>query len=188
MENATLFTMNNAVHHLRIPTFILTLLLGIAFSTPLALANNTLITTANFSDATERALSYSSISTDGNPIFDFDGAIANHESTEVLAVGREFLLVGESYSSHQNELRAVSFPVWGNWCGPNHGSGKPIDILDELCMHHDKCYAARGYFDCLCDRQLKDGIQREKGKMTPEARKRAAGIYVWFSTFICVPH
>lgn len=173
---------------LKAPALALIILLGFTVSTPNARASTPTVTATNFSETTERALFYSSVSKDGKPVFDFASATANQESKEVLAVGREFLLVGESYSTHHNELRAISFPVWGNWCGPNHGSGNPIDVLDELCMHHDKCYAARGYFDCLCDRQLKDGIQREKGRMTPEARKRAAGIYVWFSTFICVPH
>jgi len=38
--------------------------------------------------------------------------------------------------------------VYGNWCGPNHGSGKPIDALDRICMYHDKCYDKYGYFNC----------------------------------------
>ena len=30
----------------------------------------------------------------------------------------------------------------GNWCGPNFGSGIPIDPVDATCERHDKCYDA----------------------------------------------
>ena len=45
-------------------------------------------------------------------------------------------------------------PVYGNWCGPWHGGGKPIDDLDRACMRHDKCYERRGRHDCSCDAEL----------------------------------
>jgi hypothetical protein len=38
-------------------------------------------------------------------------------------------------------LQTIPVKVWGNWCGPNYGSGEPTDELDELCMQHDKEYA-----------------------------------------------
>ncbi|XP_074649296.1 acidic phospholipase A2 PLA-1-like [Tubulanus polymorphus] len=34
---------------------------------------------------------------------------------------------------------AVDFNNYGNWCGAG-GSGKPVDEIDNCCMHHDHCY------------------------------------------------
>lgn len=50
--------------------------------------------------------------------------------------------------------KRLKIPVYGNWCGPRHGSGEPIDLVDRGCMVHDGCYGRRGYFDCECDREL----------------------------------
>jgi len=49
---------------------------------------------------------------------------------------------------------AAGLAVYGNWCGPGHGGGTPIDAVDAVCMRHDQCYDAKGYFDCSCDRAL----------------------------------
>jgi hypothetical protein len=58
----------------------------------------------------------------------------------------------------QTERDDSGFPVYGNWCGPNHpGPGrfpKPIDEVDAACMRHDLCYAKEGYFSCVCDAKL----------------------------------
>ena len=48
----------------------------------------------------------------------------------------------------------AGIPIYGNWCGPGHGGGEPIDAVDEVCRRHDQCYDERGYFDCSCDRDL----------------------------------
>lgn len=58
----------------------------------------------------------------------------------------------------------LAIPVHGNWCGPNHpkGLGKPpLDGVDAACMHHDKCYLERGYFDCSCDQALVQDIRHD---------------------------
>ena len=54
-------------------------------------------------------------------------------------------------------------PIYGNWCGPDWTGGmreqfdqgharqykKPIDPVDEACMHHDICYFnCRGQYPC----------------------------------------
>lgn len=76
----------------------------------------------------------------------------------------------------------VSLPVYGNWCGPGHGGGTPIDALDQACMHHDKCYQARGYFRCSCDQQLIDEINRNYYKMRyGKERNMAAVIKAYFT-------
>jgi hypothetical protein len=38
-------------------------------------------------------------------------------------------------------------PVHGNWCGPNYGSGSPIDELDRLCQEHDSYYTKGDYLN-----------------------------------------
>ncbi|KAI8465476.1 MAG: phospholipase A2 domain-containing protein [Monoraphidium minutum] len=50
--------------------------------------------------------------------------------------------------------------MYGNWCGPRYGSGKPIDALDTCCQAHDRCYDDSGYFSCACDRQITDCMER----------------------------
>jgi len=47
-----------------------------------------------------------------------------------------------------------SIPIYGNYCGPNYGSGEPIDTLDAACQAHDYCYRDYGRYNCLCDVDL----------------------------------
>jgi hypothetical protein len=44
-----------------------------------------------------------------------------------------------------------SGPIYGNWCGLNHGGGPTVDAVDSCCMNHDNCYGSRGFGDCQCD-------------------------------------
>jgi hypothetical protein len=50
------------------------------------------------------------------------------------------------------------------WCGPGHGSGTPIDILDKVCKNHDMCYRSVGYhkrsYDKTFLRYVKKIIER----------------------------
>lgn len=46
----------------------------------------------------------------------------------------------------------VGLAVHGNWCGPGHGGGPALDVLDAACRRHDLCVGRAGaYFDCDCD-------------------------------------
>ena len=47
--------------------------------------------------------------------------------------------------------QGISLPVHGNWCGPGHGAGPALDLLDAACMRHDYCTMQAGRFDCGCD-------------------------------------
>lgn len=131
----------------------------------------------------------------GGYYFDSESAAAAGESALVLEAGANYnalagdLRSGNSSQPHQGTARAaVKMPVWGNWCGPGHsGPGAPKDTLDTLCMRHDKCYAARGYFDCYCDAQLKAEIKRFSGRMGFKERAMAAAITVAFSALPCKP-
>ncbi len=35
---------------------------------------------------------------------------------------------------------AIERSWYGNWCGPMHGGGTPVDSIDSLCQAHDSCY------------------------------------------------
>ncbi|MCB1338865.1 MAG: hypothetical protein KDK10_15900 [Maritimibacter sp.] len=54
----------------------------------------------------------------------------------------------------------IAFPVYGNWCGPWHSGGSPVDALDEACMRHDLCYGTLGVLNCSCDLALMDTLRR----------------------------
>ena len=80
------------------------------------------------------------------------------------------------------------FPVHGNWCGPGHGGGQPIDTVDQACMEHDKCYDREGYWDCGCDSRLLGDLSRAitSSRLSPEGRLAATAISAWFSAQPCV--
>lgn len=47
--------------------------------------------------------------------------------------------------------QGINLPVHGNWCGPGHFGGMPIDLLDAACMRHDFCTVEFGPYTCGCD-------------------------------------
>lgn len=71
---------------------------------------------------------------------------------------------------------AVAFPVYGNWCGPGHGSGTPIDILDKGCKNHDMCYRSVGYHKCSCDRTFLRYVKNNYRKMAGTSQKAMANV------------
>lgn len=131
----------------------------------------------------------------GGYYFDATKAKAAGENEYVMAAGASYNALAADMKAHGPKQAtgptiraAVSIPVWGNWCGPGHsGPGAPKDTLDTLCMRHDKCYAARGYFNCYCDAQLKAEIARFSDRMGWRERAMAAAITVAFSATPCKP-
>lgn len=128
--------------------------------------------------------------------FDKEAAQAAGENQFVIEAGEDFNMIMEQNREAQSQSEGgdeamqneLSVPVWGNWCGPGHsGPEPPVDTLDTLCMRHDKCYAARGYFDCYCDAQLKAEIDRFAHQMTPKERSMAAAVKMAFSAGLCNP-
>ena len=81
-------------------------------------------------------------------------------------------------------------PIHGNWCGPGHGGGQPVDRLDEACMRHDQCYDRQGYLDCGCDQALVSEIDRANaaGQLSGSTAAKAFLIRAWFSNSPCVRH
>jgi len=84
----------------------------------------------------------------------------------------------------------AGLPVYGNWCGPGHGGGTPVDDLDKACMKHDKCYDRNGYFDCDCDRQLKVDVARAmaRGRLKPAGYLAGPAVIGWFNMQPCISH
>jgi Phospholipase A2 len=77
---------------------------------------------------------------------------------------------------------------YGNWCGPLHGGGQPIDAVDRVCCLHDQCYDDRGYLDCSCDRDLIEGMQRAMANpyVSPEGRYKASQAADFFRVSPCL--
>lgn len=83
----------------------------------------------------------------------------------------------------------LGIPVYGNWCGPGHSGGTPVDDLDRACMDHDECYGQKGYFDCGCDGQLVRDIDTAlaSGHVKPWGRVVGPVIRQWFRIQPCIP-
>lgn len=79
----------------------------------------------------------------------------------------------------------VALPVHGNWCGPGHGAGPALDLLDAACLRHDLCIAVAGApFDCACDLTLMDELRRGVWP-NPVLQQRARGVYEAITLIPC---
>lgn len=74
----------------------------------------------------------------------------------------------------------LSLPIWGNWCGPGHGGGEALDLLDYACMMHDKDYAKYGYFDCASDLRLINRIDAFYFQMDSAEKVTANAVKAYF--------
>ena len=71
------------------------------------------------------------------------------------------IIFGLLFSCSSNKKIAkseLSFPVYGNYCGPLYppkgSKPAPVDKVDLACKNHDKCYDDSGYFNKNCDLQI----------------------------------
>jgi hypothetical protein len=73
----------------------------------------------------------------------------------------------------------LSFPVYGNYCGPGHddptGDTPPIDAVDAVCREHNRCYRLLGAFDRRCDRNLIESMPSAIAS-TPSPIGKKAGL------------
>lgn len=67
-------------------------------------------------------------------------------------------------------LSKIPIPVHGNWCGPNYGSGTPVDELDRLCMIHDNEYDKGNYLKA--DFEFARALKKENS-----IKARAVGLF-----------
>ena len=65
-----------------------------------------------------------------------------------------------SCSNNKKTMRTtdLSFPIYGNYCGPlpppKGMNPLAFDEVDLACKNHDKCYDDYGYFNKNCDLQI----------------------------------
>lgn len=99
-------------------------------------------------------------------------------------------LHGPGGASRVQRVLPDGIEYYGNWCGPLHGSGQPIDAVDRACCLHDQCYADRGYLDCSCDRDLIGAMQRARTNpyVSPEGRYKASQAADFFRVSPCLCH
>lgn len=104
-------------------------------------------------------------------------------------VGRQ-LLRASRQRQHQSPTRPRverAFPVYGNWCGPNYGAGKPIDAMDACCMHHDRCYDDTAIYNhCSCDHALLGCLKAVRlGSNEVRRRTMRGAIETYFKNTVC---
>ena len=118
----------------------------------------------------------------------WNGVLGRLDSLEMqLATDKQRLLAPKESPQQVHRTRAAvedGFHFYGNWCGPGHGSGEPIDDVDRACMVHDKCYDRRGYFNSDCDDKLVRDIDRalDSGNVLPWGHIMGPLIRAWFKT------
>lgn len=79
----------------------------------------------------------------------------------------------------------LALPVHGNWCGPGHGAGPALDLLDAACLRHDLCIQAAGApFNCACDLAFMDELRRGPWA-NPVLLGRARGVYEAITLIPC---
>lgn len=119
--------------------------------------------------------------------FDMEKAIEDNVDEDIIAAGDIFnTLVSSEYEYYMNDgevqTRRATVPIWGNWCGPEYGSGPPIDILDYGCREHDWCYRDRGYHKCSCDDDFLKYIINNKSRMTGGQKQATNAVEAWLRT------
>ncbi|MHA7268963.1 hypothetical protein [Arthrobacter sp. HLT1-20] len=121
--------------------------------------------------------------------FDTAAAEAGGADSVTLEVGAivNSLAAGQNNGGGDQAAAKLGLPIWGNWCGPGHGGGAAVDVLDSICRTHDKCYGSRGYFACSCDRAIISDINKNINKMKTQERVTAAAVSVYFTYCMCNP-
>lgn len=128
---------------------------------------------------------YVKISENEEPRYDRDRAIEEEVDEYTLEVMDKYYEIAVAYYQDQEGvMERVRVPVYGNWCGPEYGSGTPIDLLDTGCMNHDKCYGRGPYYSCACDKELIRYIDKNIGKMTGGQKRAAQAVRIFFANKI----
>lgn len=108
-------------------------------------------------------------------------------SVDLIEAGKYVEKFSLAYTKYKKETTIkAGIPIYGNWCGPGHGSGEPIDTLDAICQEHDHCYQINGYFSCCCDHQLIHAIEMHQDQMKPKERIAALAMATYFKMVPCI--
>ena len=142
-----------------------------------------------FDEQLNLAMQYMRTNADESTYFDMTAAEEAGASAATLEVGSLInqLAVSQRGAGDDQMTTMLSVPIWGNWCGPGHGGGYAVDVLDSICQTHDNCYAARGYFACSCDRAIVADIRNNIYRMTTGERIMAAAVSTYFTYCLCNP-
>lgn len=129
---------------------------------------------------TNEVVKYITINENGVPEYHRVEAIENGVSEEVLSIADQTFefVMAKYYEENNMQTRATAFPIYGNWCGPNYGSGTPIDLLDKACKKHDNCYRDNYRHKCSCDEAMLNNINNNYSKMTGAKQKAMAKVMV----------
>ncbi|WP_197059361.1 hypothetical protein [Cryobacterium sp. MLB-32] len=135
------------------------------------------------------AMQYMRTAPDESTYFDVAAARSGGADTATLEIGD---LINRLASSQRGSGDATmttmaGVPIWGNWCGPGHGGGAAIDVLDSICQTHDRCYDDRGYFACSCDREIVADIRNSINQMTTGEKAMAVAVSTYFTYCLCNP-
>ncbi|MDX8345820.1 hypothetical protein [Rossellomorea sp. YZS02] len=126
----------------------------------------------------------------GTVFFDVEKAKNDGQSEFIIESGLALNSISQEYKDYINGpekttgrflLAKMSIPVYGNWCGPGHGSGSPIDYLDNACRQHDYGYQKYGYYDCDTDAKLIFQINQDYKKMGVKEKIYANAVKAYFS-------
>lgn len=145
--------------------------------------------TKAFDREVEKATQFMRTAPDGSTYFDTDAAQAANADSATLEMGRIINQLGASQQSAPEGQLSIQagVPIWGNWCGPGHGGGVAVDVLDSICRTHDRCYGSRGYFACSCDRAIVRDIRANASRMKTQERMVAAAVSTYFTYCLCNP-
>lgn len=123
---------------------------------------------------------YIGIDSKGNGIYNKQQAIEDGLDKETLKILDDVYQLFVSYENYEKGITTYNgMPIYGNWCGPGHGGGSAVDMLDLSCFYHDTCYGNSGYHKCSCDQDLKDNIARFLSSMGTAEKAMAHVIYAW---------
>jgi hypothetical protein len=143
---------------------------------------------AEFKEVMKEFKKYVKKDKDGHVFFDEEKALKAEADNIIFQIGKEFNQISKAYGTDgQNTDITIEWgiPVHGNWCGPGHGGGTPIDGLDSACKIHDQCYEKNGYFDCDCDDQLLTNILVVLPTLSWTVQIKAVAIYAYFDNTFC---
>ena len=135
------------------------------------------------------AMQYMRTARDESTYFDVTAARGAGASAATLEIGDMINQLASSQrgSGDGTMTTMAGVPIWGNWCGPGHGGGSAVDVLDSICQTHDRCYGDRGYFACSCDREIVADIRTNINRMTSGERAMAVAVSTYFTYCLCNP-
>lgn len=145
--------------------------------------------TQSFDRQVEEATQFMRTAPDDSTYFDTDAATAANADPTILEMGTVInqLAASQQPAPEGQMSTRASLPIWGNWCGPGHGGGIAVDVLDSICRTHDRCYGSRGYFACSCDRAIVRDIRANAYRMKTQERAVAAAVSTYFTYCLCNP-